>query len=591
MGLCSPVLADRETLIEDNTADLATKRNDAKNLSLCVVAVAIAMILTWPFANIGYGDDTTYAHVSLVLARTGHVAYNGWQTSFLIFHALWGALIIRLFGFSFVCLRLSTVPFALGAVALCYRLVRRAGLEPGKALFVTLLFGLCPLYLPVAVSFMTDVPAIFFMFASFYSFARAEESAGDAKSYAWMALGSAMGFIGGTGRQVVWLVPVIVLPYLAWARPERRAFRISAEGAWVIVLAGVNITTSWFNRQLYTVFQPSVFSELRLILKYPFASVNISARLLMMLTLLTLPAAIPLIICSAAETRRGPGGRKIIVVTLLLAVLTAIAIHPSLASLPWVSNTLNWEGINGDAPLGGRPIVLTRPIRAVVAVSVYFAVCILAGEVWSVRRLARDVSRAFLARCSRDFMLLSMSLVFAVYFALLVVRASEFDIFDRYLLPAVPWTATLLLLWFEKENPDAAGIMRWAAPVSWAILAILTFYGIASTQDFWALARARVIATRRLEAAGVSRSAIDAGFEYNAWTELMNSGRMNSRWVRNPAGSYNPSYSQTPSVVPEYRLEYLLTPGASPSEFGFVPYVSALPPFHKLVRIDRVVKR
>jgi len=66
---------------------------------------------------------------------------------------------------------------------------------------------------------------------------------------------------------------------------------------------------------------------------------------------------------------------------------------------------------------------------------------------------------------------------------------------------------------------------------------------------------------------------------------------MNSRWVRNPAGSYNPNYSQTPSVAPDYRLEHLLTPGASPSEFGSVPYVSALPPFHKLVRIDRVVKR
>jgi len=558
---------------------------------LCVAVVATALILVWPFGNIGYGDDVAYAHLAQTLERTGHLIYNGWESAFLISHALWGALLIRVFGFSFVCLRLSTVPFALGTVALCYSLVRRAGLRPSKAVFVTLLFGLCPLYLPLAVSFMTDVPALFLMFASFYSFARAEESAGVGKNYGWMALGALTGFIGGTGRQAVWLVPVIVLPYLAWARRERRAFRISVEVAWVVVLAGVNITTSWFNRQLYTVFQPSVFSELRLILKHPFASVNITARLIMMLMLMTLPAATPLIIRSAGETWRGPGGRKMIVVTLLLAVLTAIAIHPSLASLPWVSNTLNWEGINGDAPLQGRPIVLTRPIRAVVAVSVYFAVCILAGEVWSVKRLARDVSRAFLESSSRKFMLLSMSLVFVVYFALLVVRASEFDIFDRYLLPVVPWAATVLLLWFEKENPDAAGIMRRAAPVSWAILAILAFYGIASTQDFWALARARVIATRRLEAAGVSRNAIDAGFEYNAWTELMNSGRMNSRWVRNPAGSYNPNFSQTPSVVPEYRLEYSLTPETLPSEFGSVPYVSALPPFHKLVRIDHVVKR
>jgi hypothetical protein len=580
----------REPLIKASTAGSGLQRNETRNLLLCVVMVAIAIILIWPFANLGYGDDAAYSHVALTLERTGHLVYNGWESAFLILHAYWGALFIRLFGFTFVCVRMSTIPFALGAVALCYKLVRHAGLKPGVAVFVTLLFGLCPLYLPVAVSFMTDVPAIFFMFASLYSFARAEESAGEPKSYGWMALGVATGFIGGTGRQVVWLAPVIVLPYLAWTRREQWAFRISAEAAWVIVLLGVKLTTSWFKHQLYTVFQPSVFSELILIIKHPFAAVNVTARLLMMLVLLTLPAAIPLILRSSAETWRGPRGRKILVATLLLIVFVAIAIHPSLASLPWISSTLNWQGINGDAPLPDRPIVLIRPIRAVVAISVYVVVCFLAGEVWNVRRLARSVSRMLLETSSRNFMLGSMSLVIVIYFALIVVRASEFDIFDRYLLPVVPWGATLLLLWFEKDNPDAAGITRRAMPAAWTLLAILALYGIASTQDFWALAKARVKAARKLEAAGVPRTAIDAGFEYNAWTELMNSGHLNSRWVRNPPGSYNPNFSQTPSVVPEYRLEYLLTPETSSSEFGSVPYVSALPPFHKQVRIDRVVK-
>jgi hypothetical protein len=573
------------------TSDSTWQRIDTRNVLLCVVLAAAALILIWPFANIGYDDDVAYAHLAQTLEHTGHLVYNGWESAFLISHALWGALLIRVFGFSFVGLRLSTVPFALGAIGLCYSLVRRAGLEPRKAVFVTLLFGLCPLYLPVAVSFMTDVPAIFSMFASFYSFARAEESAGEPKSYGWMALGVAMGFIGGTGRQVVWLVPVIVLPYLAWARREQRAFRITAEAAWVIVLAGVKLTTSWFNQQLYTIFQPSVFSELILVIKHPFAAANITVRLFMMLVLLTLPAAIPLILRSSAETWRGPRGRKIMVAILLLIVLAAIAIHPSLASLPWVSSTLNWQGINGDAPLPDRPIVLVRPIRVVVAICVYFAVCILAGEVWNVRQLARGFWRSLRETSSRDFVLGSMSMVMVVYFFLLEVRASEFDIFDRYLLPVVPWAATVLLLWFEKDNPDTTGMMRRASPFAWTLLAILAFYGIASTQDYWALAEARVAATRRLEAAGVARSAIDAGFEYNAWTELINSGRINSRWVRNPPGSYNPNFSQTPSVVPEYRLEYALTPETSPSDFGSVPYFSVLPPFHKKVRIDRLVKR
>ena len=569
-------------------SDSAARKIDARNVLLCVALVAAALILVWPIAEIGYGDDVAYAHLAQTLERTGHLVYNGWESAFLISQACWGALLIRLFGFSFVCLRLGTVPFALGAVALSYRLARRAGLEPGKALFVTLLFGLCPLYLPVAVSFMTDVPAIFFMFASFYSFARAEESAGEGKSYAWMALGTVTGFVGGTGRQVVWLVPVIVLPYLAWVRRKHRAFRISAEAAWVLVLAGVKLTTSWFNLQPYTIFQPSVFSELILVVKHPFAAVNITARLFMMLVLVTLPAAIPLILRSSLETWRGPRGRKLMVGTLLVIVLGAIAVHPSLASLPWISSTLNWQGLNGGAPLPGRPIVLIRPIRAVVAITVYFAVCILAGEVWRVRRLASNIWRSLSETSNKSFMLVSMSLVNAVYFVLMVVRASEFDVFDRYLLPVVPWAAAVLLLWFEKDNPDGTMMMRRATPVAWTLLAILVLYGIANTQDYWALAKARVIAAQRLEDAGIPRNAIDAGVEYNFRTELLHSGRINSHWVRNPPGSYNPNLSQTPSVVPEYRLEYLLTPETSESEFGSVPYFSVFPPFHKQVRIDRV---
>jgi hypothetical protein len=556
-----------------------------------MVVVAAAIMLTWPFADIGYADDTAYAHVALVLARTGHLLYNGWEAAFMVLQAYWGALFIRVFGFSFVCLRLSTFPFALGAAGFCYAIVCRAGLQAQTAVLVALLFGLSPLFLPVAVSFMTDVPAIFFMFASLYSFARAEELSGPPKGYAWLALGAATGFMGGTGRQVVWLMPLIVLPYLAWVRRHQKRLVLSALVAWVLVLGGVIYTMRWFNQQPYVVFQPSVFGELKLAITRPFGTVNIIARLALMLVLITLPAAAPLLLRASVETWRGPRGRKMFVGALLLLVLAAIIIHPSLASIPWIYSTLNWQGINGTAPLTGRPIVLTKAIRAVIAIAVYAAVCLLAGGLWDIRRFARRTVRTLLDPPSGEFMMAAMSVVSVAYFALLVVRSADFDIFDRYLLPMVPWVATVLLLWFEKDNPRGERMLRRAMPFAWALLAILAFYGVASTQDLWALAEARVEATRKLETAGIARTSIDGGMEYNAWTELMTTGRINSHWVVNPPGSYNPNESETPSVVPAYRLEYDLTPETAPTEFCSVPYFSILPPFHKQVRIDRVLKR
>jgi len=579
-----------QTTVATTESDSLEQNQDARNVLICLAVFAGEVLLAWPFADLAFGDDVAYSHVAYMLSRTGHLVFNSWEAAMMLQQAYWGALFIRLFGFSFVCMRLSTIPLALGAVLLCYKLVRRAGLRPQNALFVTLLFALCPLYLPLAVSFMTDVPAIFFMFASFYSFARAEESAGERGSYGWLALGALLGFIGGTGRQIVWLVPVIVLPYLAWVKRKHRWLRLSAEAAWVGVLAALNYTTFWFNHQLYAVFQPPVLGEIKLAIKHPLATVNITARLCMMIVLLVLPAAIPFLVQSAVDTWRGPRLRKILVATLLLMVLAAIAIHPSLASLPWVSNTLDWQGIHGDGPLPGRPIVLIRPIRAILAVAVYVAVCLLAGELNKIGDLAKVVWPAVRDANGKTFTLVAMSLVSAVYFPLIVVRASGFTIFDRYLLPLLPCVSTLLLLLCEAKNPADERMLRRAVRVSWTLLIVFGSYTILSTQDYWSLARARVAATKKLETAKIPRSEVDAGMEYNGWTQLMINGRLNWWYVKNPPGAYRPGYGITPDVVPAYRLEYAPNPPeTAPSEFGSVSYFSLLPPFHKQVSIDRVV--
>jgi hypothetical protein len=580
-----------ETVNKVTTADLAAKRADTKNLLLCLVIVAMAMLLVWPFGEIAYADDFAYSHVALRLVQTGHFLYNGWEFAMLLSHAWWGALFIRLFGFSFTCLRLSTIPFALGAVGTCYLLVRRAGLNPSSAFLITLTLGVSPLFVPLSITYMTDIPCLFFVLASLYSLSWAGELGSGPGSYIWLLLGAALGFVGGTGRQVVWLVPVVVLPYLAWVRRENRWFRISAEAAWVAVLAGVNYTTSWFRHQPYTDFQSSVFNEAMLAFKHPKATVAITARLALMLVLVTLPAIVPLLYRSIVDTWRGPRGRKILVAVLLLTVLAAIAIHPSLASLPWVSSTLNWQGINGDAPLPGRPIVLIRPIRALVAVTVYFTVCILAGELWNIRGLARRAGTFLSNPPVAKLALATMSLFAGVYFVLLVIRAAEIDIFDRYLLPIIPCATAILLTWFEVDNQESERMKRRVMPVAWTVLAVLASYAVLSTQDFWSLARARVTATRRLEAAGVARRAIDAGMEYDGWSQLLLTGQINTRWMTNPPGAYRPGLGITPDVKPVYILEYRPTSDSMPTEFGTVPYFSLLPPFRKQVSIDRIVAR
>jgi hypothetical protein len=222
----------------------------------------------------------------------------------------------------------------------------------------------------------------------------------------------------------------------------------------------------------------------------------------------------------------------------------------------------------------GRPIVLIRPIRAMVAVAVYFTVCIVAGEIWNLRRWGRQPYARSAQSAERSVPvggdvfgegwlsgLDDHSRGQFRYFRPLSFAGCALGGGDR---PAVVC---------ERESSRAEEMRRKAVPI----------------KDLWSLAKARVEATRKLEAEGVPRTAIDAGFDYNVWTELMISGHINDHRVFNPPGAYRPGLSQTPSVVPLYKLEFAPTPETPASKFGSVPYSSLLPPFHKQVSIDCVL--
>jgi 4-amino-4-deoxy-L-arabinose transferase-like glycosyltransferase len=516
--------------------DKLTRRADKRNLLFCVALATLGMLAAWPFADLSYADDFAFADVALKLAKTGHFLYNSWEAPMLLMHAYWGALFIRLFGFSFECVRFSTIPFSLGAVVFCYILVRRAGLKPSHAFLVTLLLGLSPLFVPLSVTYMTDVPCLFFTLSSLYLLSRAAEECARSTGFALLGLGAVLGFLGGTSRQVVWLVPLVVLPYMAWVKRRQTKFALASCVVWILVGCSVAALMAWFSQQPYVVQPLSVIHQVELAMKRPLSEANIIARVALMLLFVVLPAALPVVLCAAIEIPKGSRVHQVLVSAPLVALFVAVVVHPSLASIPWVNSTLNWEGINGSAPLSGRPIVLTMPIRAVAAISVYVSAFLLIGACVPILRRARRVSRFLSKPADGQFTLAAMTVFSVAYFALLVLRGTEVDIFDRYLLPIIPWVATVLLLKLESENGRAEQLQRRIMPVAWAVLAVLALYAVASTQDFWSLARTRVTATKRLESAGVLRKAIDAGMEYNGWTQLLTTGQMNFRWVKNPPG-------------------------------------------------------
>ncbi|MFM9197384.1 MAG: glycosyltransferase family 39 protein, partial [Planctomycetia bacterium] len=211
---------------------------DVRNIALCMLVPLAALLVAWPFAEGGYIDDASYIHMAKTLAETGRFAYNGWPTAMLGIQVWWGAAWIRLFGFSFTLVRLSLLPPVLGAVVLVYLLARRARLSPHDSLFSALLTALSTLFLPIAPTFMSDIPAFFFLLACLYGFVRAVDAAETPSSsvhaaspwpaVAWLAIGTLCGVLGGTIRQPVWFAAPACAAAVVCRRASGRTVRLAA---------------------------------------------------------------------------------------------------------------------------------------------------------------------------------------------------------------------------------------------------------------------------------------------------------------------------------------------------------------------------
>ena len=199
---------------------------------------------------------------------------------------------------------------------------------------------------------------------------------------------------------------------------------------------------------------------------------------------------------------------------------------------------------------------------------------------------------------SRAVQMLLMSAPFHLgYLLFLLYRVHFARTFDRYLLPLLP-AAALMLLWLYQQR------IRDRVPlVGWLVAAAFGFYGVATTHDYIAAARARLAAASVLTSAGVPRTSITAGLEYDGWTQIETGGYLNSPFMRSPANAYktrpDDSYPTgvwydlwpfTPSITPEYFVVYSRQPMLADTEFPPITYRAWLPFSIRSVFIQRLGK-
>lgn len=586
--LDSPV---SETEPSPTTVLNARRTDGAFDGLICCAIFLVCFMIAWPFAEMGFADDWSYVKTAEVFARTGHVVYNGFATPILGWQIAWGALFIRLFGFSFTAVKLSTLPLALATIFLFHGILVRFGITRRNALLGTLTLGLSPLLMPLAASYMTDVPGLFVLLLCLCCCQRAVAAPSSAQTIAWLCLAAGSNVASGTARQIAWLGALAMVPSAGWILRKRRGVLLATVLLWAGSVGGILACMRWFAHQPYSIPE-TIFSARRLEHGNGILSVTsqFSGALLCLLLLL-----FPLLAASLVLRPRVKGVKPLLVAGIVVLWVARVG-----WALPWIPHILMAEfSAAKDARIDLVPaqsFELPAPGRIGVSLLVMAAAALLAmrlREVGRSRRESLDIPKP--GNDDWNKMLWLLGPFTAAYVVLLVPRAWFECLLDRYLLDLMPVAIVLFI----------GAWQRWIAPrlpgICVVTLAVYAALAVAGAHDSFAWQRARLAAVNELRASGIAQTAILGGFEYDGWTQIQDGGHINDPRIQIPAGAWDSRPLQsgfakncdldfidfTPAIKPKFAVAAKPGPCLLPAPYPPVRYRAWLPPFHRTIEVWR----
>jgi hypothetical protein len=553
---------------------------------LCALLLLLGAFVAFPAAEIGIVDDWAYIQSARLLAQTGHIVYNGWDTPMLGWQLFLGALFAKLFGPSYTAIRFSTLLVATATAFLTQRTLVRAGITSRNATIGTISLVLSPLFLPLAVSFMTDIGGLFCVVLCLYACLRALQAHTNATVLAWLCFAALSNAAGGTVRQIAWLGVLVMFPCTVWLL--RRRPRVLVTGAPLYAISFIIVFGSlhWFLHQPHAESEPLLVG-----ISNPHQLVHLAVELLsifLSFALFLLPILIAFIPAVSLRSRRtstflAVGGLFCASVYIFLAVA-----HPhTLVGLiaPFKGNYVTPYGILGSFSIKGYPPTVLAPLlRFLITILVLAALlCFSAFPLARPRRTFSASQPPVTGTLSWPCLLILTGPFVLAYLALLLPRGLRGDLFDRYLLLLLPIGLILLLRLFQdRVQPNLPAL-------SYALVLLFALYAIAGTHDAFCMYRARQAAVTELLFAGIPDTAIDAGFEHNGTAQIERVGYIAGPHTR-PTTAAKPSLFAvdcepdegwlTPAMVPGYALSYNPNACGGPSRFVPIAYRQWLRGFH-----------
>ena len=506
-------------------------------VGVCAFALPFCALIVRPWVQLGIIDDWSYIRSAQVLANTGKITYFGWASAMLGWQLYLGALCIKLFGFSFSAPRIATLLVAIATAVLIQRIYVRAGLREWTSTALTLAFLGSPVFLAVTFSFMSDVYGLFVLIACAYCCVRALQTARQNTAAFWVATAAISAGIGGSARQIAWIGVLVMVPCALWLlRHNRRALLFGGLST-VAGVAMIPAFLSWFNKQPYSLPESVI----------PETALSLHATLLHLLPRFVLSIGFelsflisPLLCLLLPAVFRN---RRALLVGALVAAYWLIRIfvlHRDhsffLWEFPYMFNSLWFQGWEMfPAYLGSPAYILTDRIRLCLTALVFTTELVFVGLIATpTRREHTRLTTTTSAYLSTHQLLLLFGPCTLAYLILLFPRFIAAGLLDRYMLfPEFILLGVTTLLYQSKIRPSLPSFL-W--------LGILGYIALNSMglHDTFNLFRAQTTLLERLQDAGIPRTQLDGGAQFNGWTEILTTGHLNEPHIRVPAGLYKP---------------------------------------------------
>ncbi len=471
-------------------------------ISLCWL---IALAAAAPYGNFPLNDDWAYTKSVEYLLDHNKFFINNWPGMSLFFHVLWGTLFCKVFGFSFLTLRLSIVVMGVIGLFSAYYLFSILSKNKFYVTIAVLLLAFNPFYFSLSLTFMTDVSftTITILAALFFiQYLKSEKT-----TSLWIAIFFCI--ISILIRQIGLLLPLAFVPVLLLKnRFTLKNFMLSLLPL-VLTIAALNIYIYWLQKNQSL---PPDFGKTSAIihnLTYNFFSYLIDRLGLIVFYIIAM--AIPLSLVGFPGLWRS-SSRRLKILTLTAIAFLLFFIHYKFYSIP-IENIVYNFGIGpkllkdtyfGITKLPGLPKDLINFINLIILLFILPFFLKLTTRLVNIQSSlsARSIKMADLAYIA--------ILLFVIIYSIFLIFNNS--IFDRYFLPIYPFIIALVI---PREKTEASIPMK-VFPVIFLIT--MALFSIAGTSDYFSWNRARWKAVDYLmNEKKVPPSMIDGGFEFNGW--------------------------------------------------------------------------